>query len=306
MKSIILFVGCENSTLVRVGSLTIHLNEMETYIHQDSYSYTLTGTRITSNKPISFISGHQCNNIPRGVDYCDQVVEQLPNTALWGNEFLTAPLFGRTSPDIYIVVSYLPSTVTTMICSNSSNTTVTTISQFPRNHKVVSIPGRAYCSINSNNPVVLVQFSSGAEADNTNSDPFMMNIPPVDQYTNEHVVVVPVEFTSNVITIFVIPEYYQPEKIFVDEGNQNDANWTGIPCQNDSLIICGYAATIVVDEGQHRVFHESRSAKMSVSVYGFSKHNAYGYWSCISISVKFIRYLLLSMGIARGTKGVLM
>ena len=206
----------------------------------------------------------------------DHFVEQLPNTELWGNEFLTAPLFGRTAPDKYIIVSYLPSTVTTMVCSDSSKTTVTTLSQFLRNHTVVSIPGRAYCSINSNNPVLLVQFASGADADNTNSDPFMMNVPPIDHYTNKYVVVVPVEFTSNAITIFVTPEYHQPEKIFVDGVNQNNANWTGIRCQK---IICGYAATIVVDEGQHRVFHESRSAKMSVSVYGFSIHNAYGYYA---------------------------
>ena len=270
-----LFVGCENNTVIRVGSLTIHLNEMETYIHQDSYG--LTGTRVTSNKPISFISGHQCNSIPTGVKYCDQLVEQLPNTALWGKEFLTAPLFGRTAPDIYIVVSYLPSTVTTMVCSNSSNTTVITISQFPRNHRVVTIPGHAYCSIESNNPVLVVQFASGGTADNTSSDPFMMNIPPIDQYTNKYVVVIPAEFTSNFITVFVTPEYHQPERIFVDGVSQNYAIWMDIPCQNDSLV-CGYAATILVDEGQHRVFHESRSAKMSVSVYGFSRHNGYGYY----------------------------
>ena len=275
-RAFMLFVGCENSTIVRVGSLIVYLHEMERYIYSSTHG--LTGTRVVSNKPISFISGHQCRGVPPGESSCDQLVEQLPNTALWGKEFLTAPLFGRTAPDIYIVVSYLPSTVTTMVCSDSSNTTVTTLSQFPRNHKVVTVPDSAYCSIDSNNPVLVVQFASSGEADNTSSDPFMMNIPPVDQYTNKYVVVIPAEFSSNVITIFVTPEYYQPERIFVDEVNQNDANWTDIPCQNDSLV-CGYAATIVVDEGQHRVFHESTSAKMSVSVYGFSRDNGYGYYA---------------------------
>ena len=273
-RAFMLFVGCENSTLVRVGSLTVKLNEMETYIYSSAPGFT--GTRVVSNKPISFISGHQCRTLPTPyVGYCDQLVEQLPNTALWGKEFLTAPLFGRTAPDIYIVVSYLPSTVTTMVCSNM---TVITLSEFPKNHEVVTVPDSAYCSIESNNPVLVVQFASGGEADNTSSDPFMMNVPPVDHYTNKYVVVIPAEFSSNVVTIFVTPEHYQPERIFVDEVNQNDANWMDIPCQNDSLV-CGYAATVVVDEGQHRVFHENTSAKMSVSVYGFRKDSGYGYYA---------------------------
>ena len=140
-RAFMLFVGCENGTIVGIGPLKIYLNEMETYLF--SSTRRMTATRVVSNKPISFISGHQCRGVPRGVDYCDQVVEQLPNTALWGKEFLTAPLFGRTAPDIYIVVSYLPSTVTTMICSNSSNTTVITLTEFPKNHRVVTIPGSA-------------------------------------------------------------------------------------------------------------------------------------------------------------------
>ena len=104
-------------------------------------------------------------------------------------------------------------------------------------------------------------------------------------------VVIPVEFTSNVITIFVTPECYQPEEIFVDGVNQNDAIWTGIPCQK---IMCGYRATIVVNEGQHRVFHESRSAKMSVSVYGFSRHNAYGYYAIGDLKLNSQDRLVLS------------
>ena len=271
----LLFVGCENNTLVKVGSLTITLNEMETYIFNDARG--LTGVKVISNKPISFISGHQCGDIPSGVMHCDHLIEQLPNTALWGKEFLSAPLFGRTAPDIYIVVSYLPSTLTTMVCSNSLEETVITLSEFPKNHEVVTIPGSAYCSIESNNPVLVVQFASSGEVDNTNSDPFMMNIPPIDQYSNSYVVVVPAEFPSSVITVFVTPEYFQPDEILIDGIPQSNANWTDILCYNET--VCGYSANIVVDEGQHRVHHERGSARMSVSVYGFILRNGYGYYA---------------------------
>ena len=165
-----------------------------------------------------------------------------------------------------------------MVCSNSSETTVITLSRFTDNYEVVTVAGEAYCSIDSNNPVLVAQFASGGTADNTSSDPFMMNIPPIDQYSNKFAVVTPNEFYSNFITIFITPEYLQPDMIFVDGINQSNTNWTDIPCLNDTLI-CGHAANIFVNEGQHTVYHKRDTAKMSVSVYGFRLANGYGYYA---------------------------
>jgi hypothetical protein len=280
-----LIVGCESNTVVKIGPLTINLNEMETYMYSDARG--VTGTKVVSNKPISFISGHQCKSIPHGgVRDCDHLIEQLPNTAQWGKQFLTAPLFERTAPDIYVIVSHIPSTLTTMVCSDSSETTVITLSEFAKNHEVVTVPENAYCSIDSNNTVLVAQFAQGGDADNTSSDPFMMNIPPIDHYSNNFTVVAPEGFSS-VITIFVTPEYHEPERIFVDGMHQGDANWTAIPCQNETLF-CGYVARNVdVSEGQHTVYHEMDSAKMSVSMYGFKQYNGYGYYAIGGVKLDY-------------------
>ena len=112
----LLFVACEDGTQIKVGSEVIHLNEMETYLYTNGSD--LTGVRVVSNKPISFFSGQRCTNIPVGVGFCDFIVEQLPNTALWGSHFLTASLYGRTAPDIYSVVSCAPSTIVQIHCSH--------------------------------------------------------------------------------------------------------------------------------------------------------------------------------------------
>ena len=98
-----LIVGCENDTKVNIGNSTaVTLNEMETFLFTTGIS--LTGVKVVSNKPISLISGHECANVPSGVRFCDYIIEQFPNTALWGSRFLTSPLQGRTAPDIYVVV----------------------------------------------------------------------------------------------------------------------------------------------------------------------------------------------------------
>ena len=269
----LLVVGCENDTVIKINSEVVLLNEMETY--QFSEHNDLTGVRIVSNKPISFFSGHECDVIPAGVYFCDHLIEQLPNTALWGKQFLTAPLFGRTAPDIYTIVYLHPSTNITMVCSNSTFLELSAPSSI--NHETVTVPGGAYCSIDSTHPVLVAQFASGQKADNTESDPFMMTIPPLELYGNDYVVVVPPQFPGSTIAVFVLPQYYEPDRIFVDGISQKEMHWTAIFCSNQK-IVCGHVTFFNVTMGQHRVYHEEKYAKMAVSVYGFSYQNGYGYY----------------------------
>jgi hypothetical protein len=43
----------------------------------------LTGTRVTSDKPIQVIGGHFCTFIPHNVGYCDHLEESMPRTRPW-------------------------------------------------------------------------------------------------------------------------------------------------------------------------------------------------------------------------------
>ncbi|CAI8031086.1 hypothetical protein GBAR_LOCUS17622 [Geodia barretti] len=268
----LLFVACEDGTQIKVGSEVIHLNEMETYLYTNGSD--LTGVRVVSNKPISFFSGQICTNIPVGVGFCDFIVEQLPNTALWGSHFLTASLYGRTAPDIYTVVSCAPSTIVEIHCSNSLLTQVLCV--FENNYETFTLSNDTFCTITSNHPVLVVQFASGQEADNVESDPFMMMLQPIEQYENDVAIVVPSNFTVNVVAIYVRPEEFEPEKVSVDGYSQTNVNWTVIPCADGN--VCGYVAYVSLTEGQHRLSHQDGQCGMiGASVYGFSYHNGYGY-----------------------------
>ncbi len=76
--SVILLVACENETVVKFASSIITLNSMETYqIESDN---DLTGTRITSSKPLSVFSGSDCANVPQNIRDCDHLIEQVPPT----------------------------------------------------------------------------------------------------------------------------------------------------------------------------------------------------------------------------------
>ncbi len=108
--SVILVVACENGTVVKFHSTTISLNSMETYLIA-SGTNDLTGTRITSSKPLSVFSGSDCANVPTGRSYCDHLVEQVPPTVTWGSKFLVASLEGRSSGERIRVLSARAATV---------------------------------------------------------------------------------------------------------------------------------------------------------------------------------------------------
>jgi len=132
----------------------------------------------------------------------------------------------------------------------------------------------SFCSIESNNPVLVMEYAQGFALDNV-GDPFMTMIPPVEQYSNNYVLNVLPEFSTNYLTIYVAPEFFQPERIFVDNSSLISANWTAVYCSTSTL--CGYITRENLTAGEHSLYHQDAGARVGVSAYGFNEFNSYGY-----------------------------
>ena len=272
-SSQLLIVGCEDNTTVTVASQTITLNMMETYLYERAQD--LTGTRVVSNTPISLFSGHQCTFIPKNIGYCDHLTEQLPNTATWGTRFLTASLAGRNTYDMYRILASQPSTIVTVTCSTQLQSNIYNLSS-AGDWETIEIPSsnNSYCAIESSKPLLVVQFALGREID-WSGDPFMMIIPAIEQYDNDYNIFMPHEFSRLFVTVFVTPEYYQPDMIYIDDVSQGGADWAAINCTDTT--ICGYATYAELPAGTHRLYHAGFRATIGVSAYGFNVTNSYGY-----------------------------
>src|SRR5688572_557928 len=97
------------STGVRAAGVpyTVALNAGQTYQLRNAAAGTadLSGTVISSSKPVAVFGGHQCANIPPTAVACDHVVEQIPKTDAWGESFVTVPLATRTGGDTFRVLA---------------------------------------------------------------------------------------------------------------------------------------------------------------------------------------------------------
>ena len=267
-ESYFVIVGCEDRTVFQIGSETVELNKMGTYFWE---SNTLTGTRIVSDKPLVVYVGHQCTDIPSFSQYCDHIIEQVPPTAFWGTNFMSASYAGRNSGDLYRILASQDKTTVNFTCT-SSNTEIPLITAGSWHE--VTTPDDTFCYISSDKPLFVMQFGLGNSYDNI-GDPFMMMIIPVEQYSNNYVFNVLPEFATNYITIYITPDDYQPQNIFVDNTSLENSKWTTINCYNGD--VCGYITFVTLTPGQHTLYHSDVSSSVGVSAYGFNRYSSYGY-----------------------------
>ena len=264
------------SSVLQGQSYNVTLNAFQTYDFDSALD--LTGTKLVANKPISVFGYHECVDIPMGVGFCDLIVEQFPPTINWGRFFLLSSLNSRTASVKYRMIGMSSSTAAKILCTVRGQILpeVTTQSYF------LSESGQAYefeirqnksCSLQANKPILVVQYSPGYSTDRT-GDPFMLNIPPVEQYSNNYTLRADPSF-SNHMTITVGLSYFNPERIFVDQDTIASSRWTPIYCS--SSVVCGYSTMFGITSGTHYVYHSEPCAKIGVLLYGFEYHTAYGY-----------------------------
>ena len=277
-SALILIVACENDTRVTIDTPTQSLDEVlqQQQTYQIASLEDLTGTRIVSNKPISVFGAQECANVPVEVQFCDHLTEQIPPTATWGSRFMVGSLLGRNSGERIRVISSQGTSIT-FNCTSFNNSMVYSLPN-PGDWMEFEIQVDNYCSIEASSPIYVSQFASGASIDdidgNRIGDPFVMMIPPIEQYSNNYVLKAIPEFMFNYITIYVAPEYFQPEHIFVDDSTIDE--WFAVNCAL-SETLCGYITRVSVTSGDHRLYHEDSLARVGVSAYGFNGANAYGY-----------------------------
>jgi hypothetical protein len=151
---------------------TVLLNTGETYQYTNPANADMTGTLVTSDKPIAVFSGHRCAEVPAsGVGYCDYLVEQLPDVSVWGKTYHTMPFSGRDRYTVRVMASQNGTTFTTAPAGLIAGTL--NAGQFAD----VVLTGTG--EFVSNNPVLVAQFMHGYADDlAAKGDPSMVLVTP--------------------------------------------------------------------------------------------------------------------------------
>ena len=241
----------------------------------------LTGTKVTSNRPISFFSGDQCTNIPSGVRACDQIVEQLPPVEVWGRQFATAPLMTRMGFDVFRFVASENTTTVNISCvlNNGTQGYVDTFCLTEGGFADVQVTSTHFCWVEADKRILLLQFAVGQTADDILSDPFMALVPAVSHYINS--LTLPIVNSSlnnftHYLNIIIPAEHYQPDQIFFDgQSLQSLAlEFVAIVHSGETM---AYATQVEVSATTHTLVHGNTGGIIGVTAYGFADHASYGH-----------------------------
>ncbi|MBL8957820.1 MAG: IgGFc-binding protein [Myxococcaceae bacterium] len=273
----------------------------------------LTGTVITSDKPVAVFGGSSCGLKPYNRVACDHVEEQIFPFATWGTSFvaqksnplkLTTGGFATNSPpDHYKIVSGCPTTQ----CPNGTNITIT-----PANAVSSVLPPNTRCAAGSNLGtgtcrlvgISTVEFKSSAnfriEADQPISvawflpgqgptssgvaegDPSMILLPPIQQWRTNYTVLAGRDFVSNYLGIAV--DNTRVLRVEVDgvpvTGLTNAIAGTNYVVKNHA--VTGGTHTINVIPRSPQPMQPDGGAYTSlpgagITVYGYDSYVSYGY-----------------------------
>ena len=227
---------------------------------------TLTGTLITSDKPVSVYGGNRCINIPAAYSYCDHIIEQMAPTNTWGRTFVTYPLALRTA-DTFRIVADLDGTE--VVIQKGGLTEVKQLNAGEYYEFMTGDP----MAITSNNPIIVAQYSNGTTFDHVVSDPFMVLIPSYEQGFTEASFSTPISdpvtgdggFT-NYVNITVLTA--NTGDVLLDGMPIPAANWTAIPGSDYS------GTSVAIAEGVH---HITSVVPILTVVYGYAQDDSYGY-----------------------------
>ncbi|MDC0714561.1 DUF5011 domain-containing protein [Stigmatella sp. ncwal1] len=273
-------VATEDNTVItitptaRAGShaaeapFSITLGRGQTYQLRSTQSdqADLSGSSLHSTHPIAVFGGHECANIPDGDTYaCDHLVEQLPPTTTWGKSFATVPLKTRNNGDTFRFVAAKNGTEVSI-----NGTAVATLARGQVHQQIIQ--GMAH--ISSTQPILVAQYSNSSSYDGVTSDPFMMLIPPYEQFLAQYTVTAPQGgFQYNFINVVVPSSAVQGFRL--DGALVPEGEFTVIGASGFS------GAQLSVSHGAH---HLAADLPFGAFMYGFDDYDSYGYAGGMSLA----------------------
>jgi hypothetical protein len=181
-------------------AFTVTLRKGDVYVVAARYesigACDLTGTRVTSNKPIAVFSGHQCAIVPARVDACNHLVEQVPPMSSWGKHFYLGMLRQRSKYTYRVVAA----DDNTRVFEDNKLVAVLRAGQFHENLNV-----SRNIQVTADKPILVAQYAQGFKNGDAVGDPMMILVSPTQQFLKEYRFATPINGDWNHYINLVAP-----------------------------------------------------------------------------------------------------
>jgi hypothetical protein len=254
---------------------TITINRLQTLTVTSLFD--LTGTKITSDKPLTVITGSEYAQVPPTVCCGESLYVQVPPTFNWGQVFILAPFDGREANQYYKLVTSANFTTIAYKCGTSGQGLEI---QTAGSGFVISSSPNSYCYLTATSPVFVVQMAPGYQEDRM-GDPAIAMVPPITGHVKTSAFTTPAFgdyrqlFFQHFITVTVRAEHFNESQVQLD-GRQLNCTWNDI-FNTVSEDLVGHGCTASIAAGSHIVSHTQAAGVLSVTAYGWNRYYDTGY-----------------------------
>ncbi|MES2766020.1 MAG: IgGFc-binding protein, partial [Bacteroidota bacterium] len=173
-------------------SWTLHKGDIIAFANKkiNGYKPDISGSRITSTKPIGVVSGNQCANIAVDNQWCDFIMEMELPTQTWGKEYHITRFIKRLN---YAYIKVIAKKPNTKLYRDGNTVPFAVLTTAGGNQNTGYYEGRVMADGSSPRPIVIkadgpisvTQYNPGQQEDNISSDPFQLVLTPIEQFQKE-------------------------------------------------------------------------------------------------------------------------
>lgn len=158
----------------------------------------LSGTTVRASAPVGVFAGHRCANVPLAVSYCDHLNEAMPPTSTWGRRFVVNTATTGRANDVLRITAARDGTA---LSWDPPFAGAPATLDRGRVVEITNAPDAT--ALQATGPLLVMQYARGGSTSlNGDSDPFQMQVPPVEQYLPTQVTASPSnDFATHLMTI---------------------------------------------------------------------------------------------------------
>ncbi|MDA3864139.1 MAG: IgGFc-binding protein [Deltaproteobacteria bacterium] len=241
-------------------------------------SYDLTGTKVTSNKPVAVWGGHNCDFIPFDYWACDHLEEMMIPLETWGNHFyigLTHPVESGT--DETNVIRILSGENGVNVSFNPAFENPATLNE--GEYIEFLAPVEQHFEINATGPIMVGKFTVGqnywTDSSDAMGDPAFGLVVPVEQYRSEYSFATPESMSVNYVNVIAQIPTDSYDFITIDGESITAEDYQAIG--DTGYGVARIDITSTGTNGSHRIEAPNESITFGIEVYGFANYTSYLY-----------------------------